>query len=146
MIEWGAGGTVSAANRAQPRAGARAAQGRPAGTPVFAALLDAGPGPAEAAGAAESVTDVTLASLLALQGGEHPTEQDRRARRHADAMLDEMRGLQLALLAGEDGAERLRLLADMLGAQPVATHPGLRAATEAVALRVELELARRLLR
>ncbi len=111
---------------------------------MFAIPMDAADNPAEvhAAGGAACMTDVSLASMLALQEVDHPTERDRRARRHADTMLDELRALQLSLLDGGDGAAGLQRLAVLMGSLPIATHPGLRAATASVALRIELELVR----
>ncbi len=130
-----AGGGASGAGR--PVRGARDG-------PIFSVPDDAAENVAGAGPACETadIADVSLASMLALQEVDHPTGPDRRARRHADTMLAELRGLQLALLAGEDGADGLQRLATLVGSMPVATHPGLRAATVSVALRIELELVR----
>ena len=98
---------------------------------------------ADQAGEAGPVSDVSVATMLALLDVHDPTERDRKARRHADVMLDELRALQLSLLSDEDSTPRLRSLAELVASLPSATHPGLRAATASVALRVELELARR---
>jgi hypothetical protein len=125
-------------------ASSRRVAGAGGDVPVFVIPMDEADGPAEAhpAGGAACVSDVSLASMLALQEVDYPTERDRRARRHADTMLDALRALQLSLLEGEDGAAGLQRLALLIGEMPIATHPGLRAATASVALRIELELVR----
>ena len=97
---------------------------------------------AQAALEATPLADVSLAAMLALQEVDSPTEQDRRARRHALDMLDALRDLQLDLLGEADSAERLQHLSRLARAVPAASHPGLRAAVAAVAMRVEVELAR----
>lgn len=82
-----------------------------------------------------------MASLLAIQEFESDAQQDREARRHGEAMLDELSELHLALL-GADGPDLGRLA--KLVERPVTTSdPGLAGVLRAVRLRAGLELARR---
>ena len=84
---------------------------------------------------------VPLASLLAMQEDESGARQDREARRHADALMEALGELQLALL-GEQGPDlgRLRQLSE----QPVhAADPRLAMVLRAVRVRAGVELARR---
>lgn len=84
---------------------------------------------------------VTMTSLLSMQEAESGLQQDREARRHGTAMVDELTGLQHALLS--DGAPDLQQLAT-LAARPVrAADPGLAGLLQAVRLRAGIELARR---
>ena len=88
------------------------------------------------------VAATSLSTLLALQEVDTPTEQDRKAHRHAEILLDELQALQLEMLGRPPDSGRLHRLAGMIHGLPVATHLGLRAAVAAVAMRAELELAR----
>jgi hypothetical protein len=125
-------GGVSAAGAPAARRGARPATG-------FAL-----PGDRPAAAAAMSAPD-GIAALLAVQdeGAGAPPKREAPLRRAALA-LDELRGLQLALLrgGGDDPArlERLAALAD--GADPAA-EPALRSLLAEIGLRARVELARR---
>ncbi len=114
------------------------------GGPVFTVPADRAPGAttATAAGEAAALAEMSLTAMLALQTLDRPTVDDRRARRHAQTMLDALRDLQLDLLGGEASPDRLHSLKALVDTLPVATHPGLRAATLSVALRIELELVR----
>ncbi len=99
------------------------------------------PGPAVGAPA------VSLGPLLALQevGSEGQEEmearQDRQARTQGEAMLDELGGMQLALLGG--AAPEAGRLAALAKRQAGAADPGLDAVLRAVRLRAAVEIARR---
>ena len=86
---------------------------------------------------------VALDSLLALQQVDEPTERDRAARRHGQALLGALGWLQRALLDDGDQAAvlgRIRRLAEVI---PAAADAGLAAAVDMVVLRARIELARR---
>ena len=93
----------------------------------------AGPGgfavpPGEAgatAGAArmEEVSAVMLGGMLALQEEDSPVVRDRRARRHAQAILDELARLQRSLLGGEAEPGALARLAALAELVPDAADP-----------------------
>ncbi len=84
---------------------------------------------------------VAVASLLALQESESGLQQDREARQHGEAVMDELTELQRALL-GEDGPDLDRLT--LLVARPVTvSDPALAGVLRAVRLRAGIELARR---
>jgi hypothetical protein len=86
---------------------------------------------------------VALDSLLALQQVDEPTERDRAAHRHGQALLGALGRLQRLLLDDGDqtqALEQIRLLAE---ATPAAADPGLVAALDMVVLRARIELARR---
>jgi hypothetical protein len=100
----------------------------------------------DTAGAAGVATPepVALGLLLALQQVDEPTERDRAARRHGQALLGALGRLQRLLLEehGDPTAtlEQIRALAE---AMPVAADAGLAAAVDMVVLRAQIELARR---
>ncbi len=97
---------------------------------------------APAAGEAEPVAALSLAGMLSLQEVEPGPERDRRARRHAEDILDELRGLQLDHLGAAPDPDRLARLARLAGTLPEAASPGLREAMHSVAVRAAVELAR----
>lgn len=122
--------------------------------PVGRGRMRPGPGGfALAAGASDSAPESGAAgaaappgSLLALQesGGAAPVEERAaRARRDAAEALDDLRGLQLALLDGEAnpaGLERLSRLAD---GNHAGLDPALATLLAEVSVRARVELARR---
>ncbi len=83
-----------------------------------------------------------LDAMLALQEAEAESVRDRAARRHGKALLEALAALQHALLGGEEGPA-LQRLAALLAAMPEAADPRLGAVLRAVALRAQVELARR---
>ena len=84
---------------------------------------------------------VAVAALLALQESESEVQQDREARQHGEAVVDELVELQRALL-GSEGPDLDRLAS--LAARPVAaSDPALAGVLRAVRLRAGIELARR---
>ena len=86
-------------------------------------------------------TPVAVMSLLALQEHESGLQQDREARQHGTAVMDELSALQRALLGG-DGADLDQL--EILMARPItAADPALAGVLRAVRLRAGIELARR---
>lgn len=88
-----------------------------------------------------ATSGVSVTSLLALQESESGLHQDRQARQHGEAVIDELTELQRALL-GKDGVDLDRLTA--LAARPVtASDPALAGVLRAVRLRAGIELARR---
>ncbi len=91
--------------------------------------------------AAVATPGVAVASLLALQESESGLQQDREAKQHGEAVVDELTELQRALL-GEHGPDLDRLA--LLVARPVTTSdPALAGVLRAVRLRAGIELARR---
>ena len=97
--------------------------------------------PAEQTEAAVATPGVAVASLLALQESESGLQQDREAKQHGQAVVDELTELQSALL-GEQGPDLDKLAA--LVARPVAvSDPALASVLRAVRLRAGIELARR---
>ncbi len=111
---------------------------RAARTPGFG--LPAGATP-ESAGAAATAAAAPV-GLLALQEVGQVEHDPARAGRRADAMLDELRGLQLDLLSGSADPARLARLA-ALADGPMPADPALHAVLREVSLRARVELARR---
>jgi hypothetical protein len=108
---------------------------RPAGG--FALPPGAEPAEARSAGAATAVS-----ALLALQE-QPPRAAPDRALARAEAVLDELRGLQLDLLRGRPDPGRLARLAALAESGAAPADPALREALSQVALRARVELARR---
>ncbi len=125
------GQTASAALRSRGKAG-------PGGFRV----LDEADAPASAAVSAPA--PVSLHGLLALQEAEGDAVQDRAARRHAGAMLDDLSSVQRALLGGDPDATAAALgrLADAARRGPAAADPRLGAVVRAIAIRAAIEAAR----
>ncbi len=80
-------------------------------------------------------------SLLADGPGADGAVTDREARRHGQAVLDALAGLQLAQLGGDPRAS-LSGLADLAAAPRPASDPGLEEVLQAIAARAAVELAR----
>lgn len=122
----GIGGGALPARRAARPAGGFALPEPPAGAP---------PPPASAAAPV----------LLAVQRSDPaPSPPEERARRQAETVLDELRGLQLDLLRGRaDPAALARLAALAEPAPGAVADPALRSLLAEVGLRVRVELARR---
>ena len=114
------------------------------GTSGAFALPEEAQAPAEAA----PIGVAGLSGLLALQeaGDTAATAaaQDGAARRHGEAVMEDLKTLQLALLSG--GAGDLAGLAARAGAGPQAADPRLAAVIGAIRLRASVELARAALR
>lgn len=112
---------------------------RPARSAGGFALPDDGPPQAHAAIA---IAEVSLATLLALQGDNEPVE-DRDARRHGQDLLAELTVLHRILLGNIHNPNSLERLAAMT-AQPrtAALDPRLEDAVAAIRLRARVELAR----
>ncbi|WP_421994198.1 flagellar assembly protein FliX [Roseococcus sp.] len=91
------------------------------------------------AAAAGSVTGSL--GLIGLQEGFSDAERDDAARRRGHAALEELEGLQLALLSGRIDAGRLSRLAQLAEGESGAD-PALRAIMRAISLRARIELAR----
>jgi hypothetical protein len=133
MIMVGNVGGPAAAARTVRRSGAGGA---------FAVPMSETGATAEAA-RLEGASAVMLGGMLGLQEDELPEVKDRRARRHGQAILQELARLQRALLGGtmEEGSlARLAALTEMV---PEAADPSLGALVQSVALRAQIELARR---
>jgi hypothetical protein len=154
-IGGGGGGQAAGAVGRASAGGARVAGGRVAGVGAGFSLGLAGTGAApggtaQGAGAAPAAGVAPMALFALQEGGEdrqgYPQlpapARDEAARQGAEAMLDELQELQRALL-GAGLAPALERLAARLGALEEAADPGLREAVRAVALRAEIELARR---
>ena len=91
--------------------------------------------------AAVATPGVAVASLLALQESESGLQQDREAKQHGEAIMDELTELQRALL-GVHGPDLDRLA--VLAARPITvSDPALASVLRAVRLRAGIELARR---
>jgi hypothetical protein len=100
--------------------------------------------PAPRASAAPPASGVlALEGMLALQETGAEIVRDREARRHGQALLKGLAALQHALLAGGDQGAALETLAALAGTCPEAVHPGLAGVVQALALRAQVELARR---
>ena len=84
---------------------------------------------------------VSMPSLLRLQEAQGDAVSDRDARRHADEMLDALRDMQGALLAGARGAG-LERVAQLARRAPEAADPRLQAVQRALLVRVAVEQAR----
>lgn len=114
---------------------------RAAGPGGFRLLDEAEP---QASAAVAAPVPMGLHSLLAMQEAEADATQDRAARRHAGAMLDDLSSMQRALLGGDpDGTSAaLARLADMARRGPAAADPRLGAVVRAIAMRAEIEAAR----
>lgn len=83
---------------------------------------------------------VAMVSLLAMQEAESEAQQDREARQHGEALMEELSELQRAML-GEEGPDIGRLA--QLAARPVgASDPRLAGVLRAIRLRAVVELAR----
>jgi hypothetical protein len=121
------------------RPGARAGTGAATG---FLPPAEPGPDAACAAGVAIAAP-VGLDALLALQQVDEPTERDRAARRHGQALLGALGRLQRLLLEDGDQAAALGQIRALADATPAAADPGLAAAVDLVVLRARIELARR---
>ncbi|WP_158639032.1 flagellar assembly protein FliX [Elioraea rosea] len=116
---------------------ATGAQGR------FRVPADGLAGAASEAREAASAEGVTIAaSLIALQETIAGGERDREARQRAESMLDELAGLQRAMLGGRISPERLAALAQLADEPGVAADPRLADVVAAVSLRAKVELAR----
>jgi hypothetical protein len=100
--------------------------------------------PAAAADAAEmdTVSEISLAGLLALQEEAGGGGRDRAARRRGLDLLAELAALQRDLLGGALEPERLERLAELAEQVPSAADPRLRDAVAAITLRARIEVAR----
>ncbi len=106
------------------------------------------PGEAQAPAESAPTGAVGLSGLLALQEAGDPAAaaaaQDGAARRHGEAVMEDLKDLQLALLSGR--ASDLSGLAARAGTGPQAADPRLTAVIGAIRLRASVELARAALR
>lgn len=123
---------VSRSSISSPAPRSRASEGRSFGVRAERAAQ---------ADAALATPGVAVASLLALQESESGLQQDREARQHGDAVIDELTDFQRALLGGQEpDLDRLAVLV----ARPVTvSDPALAGVLRAVRLRAGIELARR---
>lgn len=96
---------------------------------------------AGSADAAVATTGVAMTSLLAMQEAESDAQQDREARRHGQAVIDELAELQRALLG--EARPDLERLARLMDRPSAAADPGLASVMRAIRLRAGIELARR---
>lgn len=105
-------------------------------------LLDEADPQAPAAVAASA--PIGLHGLLAMQEAEADAAQDRAARRHAGAMLDDLSSMQRALLGGDrdSASAALARLADAARRGTAAADPRLGAVVQAIAMRAAIEAAR----
>jgi hypothetical protein len=100
--------------------------------------------PAQRASAMPSASGVfALDGMLALQEVGAEIVRDREARRHGQALLKGLAALQHVMLAGGDQDAVLQNLANLAGSCPQAADPGLAGVVQALALRAQVELARR---
>lgn len=92
---------------------------------------------------AAPVEGVSIApSLLAVQESLEAAERDARAKRRAEAMLDELGAVQLGLLSGRLSESRLAALASLAREGEKAADPKLAAIAAEVEVRAAVELAR----
>lgn len=95
---------------------------------------------AAAAETANAASAIAMPPLLAMQEAESAALQDRDARRHGEALMEELTGLQRALLGGrEPDLDRLAALAER---KVGAADPALAGVMRAIQLRAGIELAR----
>jgi hypothetical protein len=90
---------------------------------------------------AVATAGVAMPSLLLMQEAGSDALQDRDAKRHGAAVLDELRDLQLSLLG--DGGPQLERLARLADRPIGAADPRLAGVLRAIQLRAGIELARR---
>ncbi len=110
---------------------------RGADKPVFG-VKAGGAGRSEAAVPSSAVS---MVALLSMQEAESEAQQDREARQHGQAVVDELTELQLALLGAGDGDTGR--LAQLVERPVVASDPMLAGLLRAVRVRAAVELARR---
>lgn len=92
---------------------------------------------------AAPVEGVSIApSLLAVQESLEAAERDARAKRRAEAMLDELSAIQHGLLSGRLSESRLAALARLAREEEQAADPQLAAIAAEVEVRAAVELAR----
>ena len=119
----------------------------PAPPPRVARSAGAGfhvPSPAEGAAAPAPPSSATpLDAVLALQEQEAEARRNRQARRHGQALIEALAALQHGLLDGSDSPALLDRLVVLAQTCPDAADPALNAILGAVALRAQVELARR---
>jgi hypothetical protein len=94
----------------------------------------------ESAEAASATSSVAMPSLLLMQEEQSAALQDRDAKRHGTAMIDELQELQRSLLRG--GGPRLDRLAQLAERPVGAADPRLAGVLRAIQLRAGIELAR----
>lgn len=107
------------------------------------ALPEAAPAPVQTGSLAATAPASLVGAMVALQEAELRAARDRAARRHGETMLDELKALQVRLLGGGAAPDLLGRLATLAEMLPDAVDPKLAALVQAVALRAEIELARR---
>ena len=96
-----------------------------------------------ASGPAATAPTTALEGLLQFQEVEDAPARDRQARRHGQALLRELAELQRLLLGDGPLDESLGRLAALVETCPEAADPALAGVVAAVALRAQVELARR---
>ena len=94
-------------------------------------------------GPAPTTAPLPLDGILALQEQVADATRDRQARQHGHALLQALAALQHALLQGAGEAESVRHLAQLVADAPPAADPALAAILQGIALRAQVELARR---
>ncbi len=108
------------------------------------AVLDqtASPGAPVSVGKSGAAGAISSAMMLTLQESGSREQADEEARRHGWALLEELTGLQRALLDGSDSGslERLEALS-RIGPEDV--DPALAGVVSSIRLRARIELARR---
>jgi hypothetical protein len=117
------------------------ATGRAGRSPGGFRLPGTSPGQAEETGAAAALAPSGL-GLLGLQEHGDEAGRDAAARRRGDALVEELRALQAALLCDGLDAARLERLAALADAPEEAADSRLREAVAALGLRARVELAR----
>jgi hypothetical protein len=92
---------------------------------------------------AASIGAVGLVGMLAVQEGASRSRGEREARRHGEALLSALVGLQRTLLNDRIEPGSLERLASLADSVPWTSDPELQAALQGAALRARVELARR---
>lgn len=113
----------------------RARAARSAGDGFALPGVEGAPEPAAAGPVTGSI------GLIGLQQSVSDAERDATARRRGHAVLEELEGLQLALLSGRIESGRLSRLAQLADGEAGAD-PALRDILRAISLRARIELAR----
>ncbi|MDR3494652.1 MAG: flagellar assembly protein FliX [Ancalomicrobiaceae bacterium] len=115
---------------------------RSSGSAFASALEGESSAPARAATTMAANPLYDLTSLMALQAFEDPKERRRRSVKRGLDLIDVLEGVQMDLLVGRVGQDRLELLASMLAGKAPSGDQRLDALVDDIELRVRVELAK----
>lgn len=109
----------------------------------FGNMVEGGPSGAGSSNATQSIAQ--LDSLLAVQGGEDPTEKSRRNKMamRANTILDQLETMRMALLTGQLTIGHVIDIADVVAShREKITDPELTALLDEIDLRAQVEIAK----